>query len=134
MIEYRFEDVAEYDPSASVRKCLNEGAQSRSMLVHLLPGQEIPPHPHPGQEVILLPQAGRATLTLDGTVDVALEPGKFYAEGEGHTFGIKNTGTEPFQMLATLVRLAKRRPRRHRRLLGGRASATRLFPMSMARG
>ena len=107
MKECKFADVEEYDPGTSVRKCLNEGAQSRSMLIHLLPGQEVPQHPHPGHEIILLPQKGHATLTLDGAVNIALEPGTFYSEEEGHTFGIKNTGTEPFQMLATLVRLSK---------------------------
>ena len=105
MKEYRFDEVAEYNEAASVRKCLHEGAQSRAMLLHLLPGQEIPQHPHPGHEIILLPQCGQATLTVDGVTEIALEPGKFYAEGEGHTFGIKNTGAEPFQMLATLIRL-----------------------------
>lgn len=103
----RFADVEEYDSKASVRKCVNEGEQSRSMVLHLLPGQEVPSHPHPGHEIILLPQRGRATLTLDGETEIALEPGCLYAEREGHTFGIRNTGTEPFQMLATLIRLAR---------------------------
>jgi quercetin dioxygenase-like cupin family protein len=103
----KFEDVAEFNSSSPVRKCLNEGDQSRSMLLHLLPGQEIPQHPHPGHEIILMPQKGHATLTLDGETEIALEPGKFYAEKEGHTFGIKNNGNEPFQMLATLIRLSK---------------------------
>jgi quercetin dioxygenase-like cupin family protein len=80
----RFEDVEQYTEGSPFRKCLNEGAQSRSMLIHLLPGQAVPEHPHPGHEVILLPQRGRATLTLDGTTEIPLEAGGFYAEEEGH--------------------------------------------------
>lgn len=99
-------DLEEYDKEHLVRKDVAGGAQYKCVLLHLLPGQEIPTHGHAGHEVILLPQKGQATLKVNGTGQVSLRPGCVYTAGDGSTFQITNDGAEPFQLLVTLVRLA----------------------------
>ena len=103
--ECNLSELEEYDPKHFVRKLVTRGAQSKSMLMNLLPGQEIPTHGHDGYEVLLLPQKGQAVLIVDDTTDVALRPGTVYSAGQHNTFRIHNNSTEPFQLLVILVRL-----------------------------
>jgi quercetin dioxygenase-like cupin family protein len=99
--------LEEYDSQHFVRKEVTNGAQSKSVLLNLLPGQEIPTHGHNGSEVLLVPQKGQALLTVDGTTDTLLQPGTVYGAGDESTFRILNNGSEPCQILVILVRLAK---------------------------
>ena len=96
-------DLEEYSPEKFVVKPVYSGARSKAMLLHLLPGQEVPIHPHPDLEVILFPQRGEATLVWDDGRQDTLRTGVLCDAGVGPTFGLQNTGMEPFQTLVTLV-------------------------------
>ncbi|RYZ78156.1 MAG: cupin domain-containing protein [Proteobacteria bacterium] len=89
-----------------VIKGVYKGEQSEAVLLFLKPGQEMPTHPHDRFEVILLPQTGQGMLIVDGTKEVQLVPQTLYYEPAGHTFHIRNTGSEPLQVLITLVHVA----------------------------
>lgn len=88
-----------------VIKGVYKGAQSEAVLLFLRPDQEMPPHPHDRFEVVLLPQVGNGKLTVNGTKEVELVPQTLYYEPAGCTFGIKNTGDGPLQVLITLIRV-----------------------------
>lgn len=88
-----------------VVKGVYKGEQSEAILLFLMPGQEMPSHPHERFEVTLLPLAGQGTLTVDGTKEVPLAAQTLYYEPAGHTFRVQNTGNEPFQVLITLIRV-----------------------------
>lgn len=106
MIECRLGELEEYSRDTFLVKKVYDGVQSQARLLHLLPGQEVPAHPHPGQELILLPQRGEATLFRAGQGDLLLTPGAFYYMGTEPVLGLRNTGNEPFQTLVVLVRIA----------------------------
>ena len=86
-------------------KGVYKGARSEGVLLCLLPGQEMPKHPHDRFEVILMPQTGTGVMTVSDKKDVHLIPGTLYYEGAGNNFRIVNNGTEPFQVLIHLVRV-----------------------------
>ena len=98
-------EMEQYRDDQFVVKGVYKGEQSEAVLLFLLPGQEMPSHPHERFEVILVPQKGRGMLTVDGTKEVDLVPETLYYEPAGHTFRIKNTGDSPLQVLITLVRV-----------------------------
>lgn len=99
------ESLEQYNESQFVVKGVYKGTRSEAVLVSLLPGQEMPAHPHLGFEVTLLPRTGRGTLSVSEKKNVELVPGKLYYEPAGNTFRIVNTGTEPFQVLIHLVQV-----------------------------
>jgi mannose-6-phosphate isomerase-like protein (cupin superfamily) len=98
-------EMEQYSDDQFVVKGVYKGEQSEAVLLFLLPGQEMPQHPHERFEVVLVPQTGTGLLTVDGTKEVALAPETLYYEPAGHTFTIKNTGHSPLQVLITLVRV-----------------------------
>jgi mannose-6-phosphate isomerase-like protein (cupin superfamily) len=98
-------EMEQYSDDQFVIKGVCKGAQSEVVLLFLKPGQELPPHPHARFEVILVPQKGTGVLTVNGSKEVALAPETLYYEPEGCTFQIRNTGSEPLQVLITLVRV-----------------------------
>lgn len=98
-------EMEQYSSDQFVVKGVYKGAQSEAVLLFLLPGQEMPSHPHERFEVVLVPHQGQGTMTVNGTKDVALVPETLYYEPAGSTFRIKNTGDSPLQVLITLIRV-----------------------------
>ncbi|CAN5470679.1 hypothetical protein BH10CYA1_BH10CYA1_49630 [soil metagenome] len=103
-----FTDLEEYDSDKFKRKDVHSGPRSTVVLLHLLPGQEIPTHSHAGVEIMLVAQKGEAILTIDAIKKVTLKPGIFFSEiGDGHTFSIKNNSSLPFQMMVVQIKLSE---------------------------
>ena len=97
-------DIEEYSADRFLVKSVFDGEHSIGKLLHLQAGQEVPVHPHAGREVILFPQKGEAVLIGEDGTEQALKAGTVYYQGIAPTFGLKNTGAGPFQMLVLLVR------------------------------
>ena len=104
MQEFNLSALAEYRPEKFVIKLVYESAGSKAMLLHLLPGQEVPNHPHPDWEVTLIPQQGEAFVIYEGGTETLLKTGSLYHGGVTPVFGIQNRAEGPFQMLVLLVR------------------------------
>lgn len=102
-------ELEEYHADRFVIKPVYEGAQSIAKLLHLQPGQTVPIHPHAGREVILMPQKGEAILTWEDGSEQRLIAGTVYYQGLEPTFGLKNVGDAPFQMLILLVKIVGER-------------------------
>ena len=98
--------VGQFNPSKFALKGVYKGARSEGVMLCLLPGQEMPTHPHERFEVILMPQTGTGVMTVSDKKDVKLVPGTLYYEEAGNSFRIVNNGTEPFQALIHLVRVS----------------------------
>lgn len=104
METYRLSDLEEYDEGKFLVKPVYSGKGSEAKLLHLLPGQRVPIHPHPQREVILLPRKGAGVLLREGAEDVPLVCGTLYHFPPDSSFGLRNDGAAPFQTLVTLVR------------------------------
>ena len=78
MQEHIVSDLAEYCPEKFVAKPVYESAGSKAMLLHLLPGQEVPNHPHPNWEVALIPQRGEAVVVYEDETETFLKTGAVY--------------------------------------------------------
>ncbi len=98
-------EMEQYSDDQFVVKGVYKGEQSEAVLLFLKPGQEMPSHPHERFEVVLVPQAGKGLMTVDGTKEVELVPETLYYEPAGHTFQIKNIGDSPLQVLIILIRV-----------------------------
>lgn len=98
-------EMEQYSDDQFVIKSVCKGAQSEAVLLFLMPGQEMPSHPHERFEVILVPQKGRGMMIVDDVKAVDLVPETLYYEPAGHTFCIRNVGDSPLQVLITLVRV-----------------------------
>lgn len=105
MLEYRLSEIEEYSSEKAVAKAVFEGARLKTLLLNLLPGQEVPRHPHPNWEVVLVPQHGEARLTRENGEQTILKAGAVYHGGIAPVFGIQNEGQEPFQTLVLLIRV-----------------------------
>jgi mannose-6-phosphate isomerase-like protein (cupin superfamily) len=104
MQEFDLTALEEYRREKFVFKPLYEGSGSKAMLLHLLPEQEMPLHPHLEWEVTLLPRLGEAVMFGEDGVETVLKAGVLYYCGLAPVFGIQNRGPEPFQMLVLLIR------------------------------
>ncbi len=98
-------EMVQYSDDQFVVKGVYKGAQSEAVLLFLLPGQEMPSHPHERFEVVLVPQTGRGVMTVNDEKEVDLVPETLYYEPAGSTFRIRNTGDAPLQVLITLIRV-----------------------------
>jgi mannose-6-phosphate isomerase-like protein (cupin superfamily) len=98
-------EMEQYSDDQFVVKGVYKGERSEAVLLFLLPGQEMPTHPHERFEVVLVPQAGTGLLIVDGFKEVELVPETLYYEPAGRTFRIMNTGDCPLQVLITLVQV-----------------------------
>lgn len=98
-------EMEQYSDTQFVVKGVYKGEQSEAVLLFLLPGQEMPPHPHERFEVVLTPHKGKGLMIVDGTKEVELVPETLYYEAARHTFRIKNTDDDPLQVLITLIRV-----------------------------
>jgi len=98
-------EMEQYSDDQFVVKGVYKGEQSEAVLLFLLPGQEMPSHPHERFEVVLTPRTGTGVMIVDGSKEVALALDTLYYEPAGHTFRIKNTGDGPLQVLITLIRV-----------------------------
>ena len=103
-------EMEQYSDDQFVVKGVYKGAQSEAVLLFLMPGQEMPSHPHEIFEVVLVPHKGRGVMTVDGTKEVDIVPDTLYYEPAGHTFRIRNTGDSPLQVLITLIRVEPAAP------------------------
>lgn len=97
-------EMEQYGDSFVV-KGVYKGEQSEAVLLFLMPGQEMPSHPHEQFEVTLLPLTGQGMLTVNGTKQVSLDVQTLCYEPAGSTFRVQNTGDEPLQVLITLIRV-----------------------------
>jgi mannose-6-phosphate isomerase-like protein (cupin superfamily) len=98
-------EMEQYSDDQFVVKGVYKGEQSEAVLLFLLPGQEMPSHPHERFEVVLTPHKGKGLMIVDDTKEVELLPETLYYESAGHSFRIKNTGDDPLQVLITLIRV-----------------------------
>lgn len=103
MTQANLKDLEEYSADRFIIKPVFDGVASMGKVLHLGPGQEVPVHPHAKKEVILFPQKGEATLIAEDGKEQNLRAGSVYYQGVAQTFGLRNTGAEPFQMLVLLV-------------------------------
>lgn len=103
--EFSLSALEEYRPEKIVLKPVYESAGSKALLLHLLPGQEVPIHPHPNWEVTLLPRHGQACLVSEDGAETVLSAGALYYGDIAPSFGIQNRTQKPFQMLILLVRV-----------------------------
>ena len=104
MQEYKLSDLEEYRPEKFVVKPVYEGAGGKAMLLHLMPGQEVPVHPHPEWEVTLIPQQGEAVVVHEDGTETLLKTGAVYYGGLAPVFGVQNRAEERFQTLVLLTR------------------------------
>lgn len=107
MQEYVLSGLEEYRPEKFIVKPVYEGAGGKAMLLHLLPGQEVPTHPHPDWEVTLIPQQGEAVVVHEDGTETLLKTGAVYYGGLAPVFGVQNRTEERFQMLVLLTRMAE---------------------------
>ncbi len=107
MQEFDLNALEEYRREKFVFKPVYEGTGSKAMLLHLLPEQEMPLHPHLDWEVTLLPRLGEAVMFGEDGAETILKPGALYYGGLAPVFGLQNRGPEPFQMLVLLTRPVK---------------------------
>ena len=98
-------EIEQYSDDSFVVKGVYKGEQSEAVLLFLLPGQEMPTHAHQRFEVVLTPRTGCGVMIVNGTKEVDLFPETLYYEPAGCTFGIKNAGNAPFQVLITLIQV-----------------------------
>ncbi|HEY3332160.1 MAG TPA: cupin domain-containing protein [Capsulimonadaceae bacterium] len=103
MVQAKLSEIEEYSTEKFVIKPIYEGVGGLAKVMHLLSGQGVPVHPHPGKEVTLFPQKGSATVTWEDGTEQLLEAGSVYYQGVAPTFGVTNTGSEPFQMVVLVV-------------------------------
>ncbi len=104
MQEFQLDVLEEYRPEKFVVKPVYAGNSSKGMLLHLLPNQEVPLHPHTDWEVTLIPRRGEAVLFYEDGTEVALKTGALYFGGQSPVFGMQNRGPEPFQTVVLLAR------------------------------
>lgn len=97
--------MEQYSDDQFVVKGVVKGAPSVFVLLFLMPGQEMPSHPHQRFDVVLVPQAGQSMMIADDTKAVVLVPETLCYEPAGHTFCIRNTGDGPLRVLVTLIRV-----------------------------
>jgi len=102
--ECKLTTLNEYSETGVVKKGVTSGRYFKSILINILPGQEVPTHSHAGHEVILIPQKGTGILFADDSSQINLVSGSIYSDLKGSTFGLRNSGNEPFQVLVILVR------------------------------
>ena len=93
----------EYCENGVVKKGTTSGRHFQSIVINILPGQEVPTHSHAGHEVILIPQTGAGILFDDDSSQINLVPGSIYTDHNGSIFGLRNSGDKPFQVLVILV-------------------------------
>jgi quercetin dioxygenase-like cupin family protein len=101
--EYKLSSMDQYSPTDVVRHILTSGEYFKSFLLNMLPGQEVPAHSHVNKCVLLLPQTGSATLFTEDGEETTIDSGSIYTDHRGRNFGVRNTGTTPFQVLVILV-------------------------------
>lgn len=106
MQEYNLSELEEYRPEKFVVRPVHEGVGGKAMLLHLLPGQEVPTHPHPDWEVTLIPQQGEAIVCHEDGTETVLKAGRLYYGGLAPVFGVQNRAGERFQTLVLLVRVS----------------------------
>ena len=99
------QEMEQYSDETFVVKGVYKGEQSEAVLLFLMPGQEMPSHPHERFEVVLVPHKGQGVMTVNDEKDVDLVPETLYYEPAGSTFRIRNTGDGPLQVLITLIRV-----------------------------
>ncbi len=106
MQEHNLSGLEEYRAEKFVVKPVYEGVSGKAMLLHLMPGQEVPIHPHPDWEVTLIPQQGEAIVNHEDGTETVLKTGALYYGGVAPVFGVQNRTEERFQTLVLLVRAA----------------------------
>jgi quercetin dioxygenase-like cupin family protein len=107
MQEYNLSELEEFRAEKFVVKPVYEGTGGKAMLLHLLPGQEVPTHPHPDWEVTLIPQQGEAVVKHEDGTETVLKTGAVYYGGLAPVFGVQNRSGERFQTLVILTRAAE---------------------------
>lgn len=101
--EYKLSSLNQYSPTEVVKHDVTSGECFKSFLLNMMPGQEVPAHSHVNKCVLLLPQTGSGTIFTDDKAETLLESGSIYTDHRGCSFGVRNTGSVPFQLLVILV-------------------------------
>lgn len=70
--------------------------------IELDPGSSIGPHLHGENEEVYWILSGEGIYNEDGT-EVPAGPGDVFIALQGHTHGLKNTGSGPLEMIAVIV-------------------------------
>lgn len=78
------------------------GYVTESVLVTIAPRGVVGRHTHPGVEMGYL-ASGTGTLSIDGQAERLLKVGDSWAIPEGVAHGLRNTGDQPEQIVATYV-------------------------------
>ena len=102
--EFNLNTLEEYSEQSVVKKAVTSGGNFKSIVINIGPGQEVPTHSHAGHDVILIPRKGAGILFADDANQMNLAPGSIYTDRKGSTFGLRNSGDKPFQVLVILVR------------------------------
>ncbi|HNB21968.1 MAG TPA: hypothetical protein PKZ32_06120 [Candidatus Melainabacteria bacterium] len=95
-------DCAEFTEPQVAKKSVASGEGFKSIMINMLPGQEVPIHSHAGFQVLLLPQDGDGVL-FDQATQTSLNPGSLYLDRSGSTFGLRNPNDKPFRVLVILI-------------------------------
>jgi mannose-6-phosphate isomerase-like protein (cupin superfamily) len=95
-------DCAEFTEPQVAKKSVASGEGFKSIMINMLPGQEVPIHSHAGFQVLLLPQDGSGIL-FDNDSQVNLSTGSLYIDRLGSTFGLRNPTEKPFRVLVMLI-------------------------------
>ena len=87
-----YQDKVAYSDEKANKIAMGEGANSRTTLWCLMPGQGIKPHVHAGDHIWVLLEGDGNYLTEDSAVPV--NPGKVLIIPAGLSHGVENTGAE----------------------------------------
>lgn len=102
--KFELSTIDESSDQKVTRQAVASGGNFKSLLLSILSGQEVSSHSHAGYEVLLIPQKGLGSLFSEGDAgQTDLECGSIYTEHDGSSFGLRNNGSEPFQVLVILV-------------------------------
>ncbi|MFO7274762.1 MAG: cupin domain-containing protein [Bacillota bacterium] len=82
------------------RICFNH-PQVLVFVLTFAPGQELPKHRHPGSTLVVHVSRGSGTVVVDGSETPVSAGDVLLVEGE-EEFSVRNTGSEPLVLLASL--------------------------------
>ena len=101
--ECKLSKMDQFSPSEVVKRYVTSGEFFSSYILNLMPGQEVPACSHENKSVMLIPQMGSGILFTDDKSETTLEFGSVYTDHCGRSFGLRNTGKLPFQVLVILI-------------------------------
>ncbi|MBU6453804.1 MAG: hypothetical protein KGS72_18635 [Cyanobacteria bacterium REEB67] len=104
--ECKLSTLEQFSPIQAVFQDVACGEGFKSYMLNMLPGQETPVRHHKDRSVMLIPKRGQATLFTEDESEIVIQEGSIYTDHRGRTFGLRNTGKEPFQILVIQIALS----------------------------